>query len=90
MQLESKKEKFLIGVTLSQMYRHLQKAQIYNLSHLLCTSVWILNLYITLYCRALLCETELEFKCHKLLLQAIVLLLTDHINTGWTLDSGYY
>ena len=70
------------------MYRHLQKAQKYNLSHLLCTSLWILTLYP--HFRALLCETELEFKCHKLLLQAIVLPLTDHINIGWTLDSGYY
>jgi hypothetical protein len=70
------------------MYRHLQKAQIYNLSHLLCTSIWILNLY--LHFRALLCATELEFRCHKLLLLAIVLPLTDHINIGWTLDSGSY
>jgi hypothetical protein len=68
------------------MYRHLQKAQIYYLSFLLCTSVWILNLYP--HFRALLCETELEFRCHKLLLQAIVLPLdlTDHIHIGWTED----
>jgi hypothetical protein len=56
------------------MYRHLQKAQKYNLSHLLCTSIWILNLYT--HFRALLCETELEFRCHKLLLLVIASLIT--------------